>query len=121
MDAASDELIRQTMGTLRKTLLQRRSDIDHVGDLLIRAVRMRNFLAHHYFRARAAAFGPDDGKSKMIGELQHAAEFFEEADGKVRPLVMEIMHTTGFDKHLPDALERAKRSGFGDPLPGLRG
>jgi hypothetical protein len=43
---ASDELFREAMGTLKKILLQRRIDLAHLDDQLIRAVRLRNFLAH---------------------------------------------------------------------------
>ena len=50
----SAKLFRQTMGTLTKTLLLRRSDIAHLQDLLDRAVELRNFFAHQYFRQRSA-------------------------------------------------------------------
>ena len=51
-EADSVKLFRQTMGALKTTLMVRRADIRHVDDLLARAVRLRNFLAHEYFRQR---------------------------------------------------------------------
>jgi hypothetical protein len=32
---------------------------------------------------------------------------------------MQIIEATGVDKHMPEALERAQKAGFGDPLPSL--
>jgi hypothetical protein len=41
---------RQTMGAIKKALLSRRPDIEHLDELLVSAVPLRNFLAHEYFR-----------------------------------------------------------------------
>src|SRR5215469_8330949 len=48
-EADNSELFRQTQGSVRKILMSRRPDIGHLDDLLIRAVHLRNFLAHQYF------------------------------------------------------------------------
>ena len=69
-EADSVKLFRQTMGALKKTLMVRQADISHLDDLLVRTVRLRNFLAHDYFRQRAAAFMTEDGKDQMIEELR---------------------------------------------------
>lgn len=115
------KLFRQTMGQLKRILRDRRSDIDHLEDLLVRAVRLRNFLAHEYFRQRAAAFLTEEGKVQMIKELQSAVSFFEEIDTKLEPLTAQMLSAIGVDKHMPEAMESARQAGFGDPLPGLRG
>jgi len=112
-------LFKQTMGTIKKALLSRRPDIEHLDELLIRAVRLRNFLAHEYFRQRAAAFMTEDGKYEMIAELKDAVALFVEADSKLSPLTMHIIEAAGVDKHMPEALESARQAGFGAPLPGL--
>ena len=113
------ELFRQTLGSVRTILVSRRPDIGHLDDLLIRAVRLRNFLAHQYFRQRAAAFMTEAGQNQMIEELDKATAFFGEVDDRIKPLVMEIIEALGVSKHMSGALEDAMQEGFGDPLPGL--
>lgn len=88
-EAANVELFRQTMGSIKKTLLSCRPNITHLDDLLIRALRLRNFLAHQYFRQRAAAFLTEDGRNEMIRELDRAKAFFKEVDGKLEPLTRQ--------------------------------
>jgi hypothetical protein len=113
------ELFRQTLGSVRRILVSRRPDIGHLDDLLIKAVRLRNFLAHQYFRQRAAAFMTEVGQKQMIKELDEATAFFREVDDRIKPLVMEIIEALGVSKHMPGALEDVMQEGFGDPLPGL--
>ena len=117
-ETANGELFRQTLGSVKKILLSRRPDIGHLDDLLLRAVRLRNFLAHEYFRQRAAAFLTEDGKNQMIEELKKATGFFEDVDARLEPLTMQIIEIIGVDKHIREALEDARLAGFGDPLPG---
>jgi hypothetical protein len=120
-DEDNMKLFRQTMGQLKRILMDRRSDIDHLEDLLVRAVQLRNFLAHEYFRQRAAAFLTDEGKVQMIEELRSAVSFFEEIDAKLEPLTAQMLSSISVDKHMPEALESARQAGFGEPLPGLHG
>jgi hypothetical protein len=118
-EAANLELFRQTMGSVKKILLTRRPDIGHLDELLIRAVRLRNFLAHEYFRERAAAFMTMEGKDQMIEELKKATAFLENVDCRLEPLTMQIIEATGVHKHWSEAMESASQAGFGLPLPGL--
>jgi hypothetical protein len=88
-------------------------------DLLTRALRLRNFLAHNYFRERAAAFTREDGQQRMIEELKGAREFFSEVDAEMTKLVREIMRLKGLDSRLDEVMEEVRQQGFGEPLPGL--
>jgi hypothetical protein len=54
----------RTMGAIRNVLLKRRPDAAHLTDLLARAVRLRNFLAHEYFRERATAWMTEEGQQE---------------------------------------------------------
>jgi hypothetical protein len=118
-ETANAELFRQTMGSVMKILLSRRPDVGHLDDLLIRAVRLRNFLAHKYFRQRAAAFMTEAGQNQMIGELEKTTAFFKEVDAKLSLLTRQIIEVMGINKHMPAAMEEARQAGFGEPLPGL--
>lgn len=85
----------------------------------IRAVKLRNFLAHHYFRQRSASFVTDDGRNRMVEELQAAREFFKLVDDELEPLTRQILTALGINTHLPEMMEELRLSGFGEPLPGL--
>jgi hypothetical protein len=118
-DADRDELFRQTMGRVKTILLDRRPDIGHLADVLLRAVSLRNFLAHQYFWQRAVALTTEAGKNQMIEELDKAVAFFDDVDATLGDLAMEVMEATGMGKHMPEAMEHVEQAGFGDPLPGL--
>jgi hypothetical protein len=118
-ESASSELFGKTMGTLKATLLRRRVDLGHLDDDLMRAVRLRNFLAHNYFRERAAAAMTREGREQMIAELDQAIEFFQEVDAKLTPFTLRIVEEFGLMEKLPEVAEESKGKGFGQPLPGL--
>jgi hypothetical protein len=118
-EADSAMLFRQTMGSLKMTLLVRRSDIAHLQDLLDRAVELRNFLAHRYFRQRSAALATEDGRNHMIEELSAAHDFFKQVDDELEPLTMQILSALGVDMHMPEVMAEFRQAGFGDPLPGI--
>jgi hypothetical protein len=118
-EADSAELFKMTMGKLSQALVSRRSDVDRLQEELTRAVRLRNFLAHRYFRERVGAFRTEDGMNQMIEELDEAAAFFREVDAKLAPLTRQIIEAMGIDKHMPEVLEEVRHGGFGRPLPGL--
>ncbi len=120
-ETANAELFRQTMGSVKKILLSRRPDIEYLDGLLIRAVRLRNFLAHKYFRQRAAAFMTAAGQNQMIEELEKAIAFFKEVDAKLSPLTRQIIEVMGITEHMAAAAEEARQARFGDLLPGLDG
>jgi hypothetical protein len=118
-ETANADLVRQTMGRIKNILLERRPDVEHLDDLLIRVVRLRNFLADQYFRQRVAAFETEDGRNQMIEELDQAKAFFEEVDARLSPLTRQIIEVMGITKHMPEAMEDVRQAGSGDPLPGL--
>ncbi len=118
-EADSAELFKMTIGRLRQALVSRRPDVAHLEELLARAVRLRNFLAHEYFRERPAAFRTEDGMNQMIEELTRAAAFFKDVDATLERLTRQIIEAMGIDKHMPEVLEEVRQAGFGKPLPGL--
>lgn len=120
-DAEADlvALFRKTMGAQRHELLARRPDLAHIEDLLGRALKLRNFLAHNYFRVRAAAFVSEDGQHRLIEELKGAREFFAQVDANMTILVREIMRLKGLEGSIDEVMEEVRQQGFGEPLPGL--
>jgi hypothetical protein len=114
--AAEAKLVRQTMGAVKKVLMSRMPEMEHLDDLLERAVSLRNFLAHQYFRQRAGAFKTETGQLQMVEELEKAIEFFVEVDRRLTDLTNEVVEAMGRRERKAEAMEEA---GFGDPLPGL--
>jgi len=119
-DASSAILFAKTMGALRAALMTRRIDLGQLDGELTRAVRLRNFLAHHYFRERAAAFMTREGRDGMIGELDQAITFFREVDERLTPFTLRIIEAFGLTGKLHElrAEDQAGKS-FGPRLPGL--
>jgi hypothetical protein len=97
INVASDELLSKTMGAARKVVMSRRADIAHLEDELSKAVKLRNFLAHGYFRERAAALVTDDGRHQMLDELKAAILFFTAVDAKLKPLSRELLRARGVE------------------------
>lgn len=119
-ETANVELFRKTMGALKTVMLRRRIDLGHLEDDLINAVTLRNFLAHNYFRERVSAFMTQEGRKKMMAELDAAVAFFEQVDATLTPFTNRIIESFGLLDKMPEILKEAEaKKGFGQPLPGL--
>lgn len=80
-DSQLSRRYRSTMGQLAKEILRSQSGKSLVGDRLAEAVRLRNWLAHGYFRDRAAEFVKGNGhRQEMVRELIQARDCFEAID-----------------------------------------
>jgi hypothetical protein len=118
-DTANAELFRKTMGAIKTVLMSRRIDLGHLEEKLIQAVSLRNFLAHRYFRERAAAFMNREGRDQMIAELERAVEFFEQVDARLTPFTLKIIESFGLLGEMPEVMKESEATmGFGEPLPG---
>jgi hypothetical protein len=75
------KLSQQTMGTLTRTL---RESYEVPADFDLRlqeALRLRNWLTHHYFTDRAAEFQSPEGRSEMVRELDGISDRLHELYG----------------------------------------
>jgi hypothetical protein len=71
---------KQTLGLLLKDF-RKYVDLDaSYDDVLVQALKKRNFLMHHFFRERAVHFMADAGRSQMIDELTEIADSLQIAD-----------------------------------------
>ncbi|MGW2147191.1 hypothetical protein ACWCOT_23020 [Nonomuraea bangladeshensis] len=129
---ASDEdfasLQKKTMGQLRRTLLERRADLDDLEADLKRVLDLRNFLIHEYFRDRSQAMSLSDGRRLMIEELIQATDFLEEVFARYTSMIYAA--NSGITIFLNVRRLDERRSPrwigegddvaiFGQPLPGL--
>jgi hypothetical protein len=69
------------------------SDLETV---LTDALTKRNFLAHHFFRERSDEFMSQEGRERMIDELQNAQALFEMADTKLTDATRPAREKYGF-------------------------
>jgi hypothetical protein len=70
IDAFMDRQFEQTLGQLLRELKKYTSVPDDLSQILAGALSTRNWLAHDYFRDRAADFVTDAGCHGLIAELQ---------------------------------------------------
>ena len=78
-----DDKFKATMGVLVKQLEQHaHNDPDLVRDL-IEAMRLRNYLAHAFWRERAEDFLTEAGRSRMINDLRAARNHFIAVDERL--------------------------------------
>jgi hypothetical protein len=72
--------------------------IDHIGD----AIKLRNFLAHGFFRERAEEWFSRSGRLGMIAELEQAAKTFSDANHELEVCSRSMMDEFGAT---PEALQ----------------
>ena len=95
IDAFRDRQFEKTLGALLRELGKHVEVPPDVADALTRALRLRNVLAHDYFRERATVFMTDEGCLAMIAELETYRETFSEADVRLAELVRPIRERFG--------------------------
>lgn len=110
------DMFSKTMGQARNELLRRRPDLVDFADKLRRAVKLRNFLAHRYFRERTAAFMTREGQEAMIRELQ---EFLEHVNAEFEALELDMAQALGATEEILAEIHASlPEGGFGESLPG---
>lgn len=119
-EAAVVGLLGKTLGQLNQKLADSKMDLTHLDDYLRRALRLRNFLAHNYFRERALAVELPVGRERMLDELAQAASFLQEIGERLNALTIKTYEARGLTPvDLREARKTAERLLPGRPLPGL--
>jgi hypothetical protein len=88
IEEAMLNLLKETMGGLNSRLRRTGMDVD-LQDNLARALHLRNFLVHAYFRERVFTFQSRGGQLRMIAELNQAASFIEGVRERLKILAAE--------------------------------
>jgi len=78
-----DDKFKATMGTLVKQLEPHAQTDQELAADLIEAVRLRNHLAHNFWRERADDFCTDDGRARMIADLIKTRKHFQDVDQRL--------------------------------------
>jgi hypothetical protein len=78
-----DDGFKVTMGRLERQLRHElQGDLELISDL-IKAVQLRNHLAHAFWRERSDDFCSEAGRARMITDLIEARRFFKDVDARL--------------------------------------
>lgn len=78
-----DDKFKEVMGKLIKQLASLTQADPGLAADLAEALRLRNHLAHHFWRERAEDFCSEEGRSKMITYLIEARKHFQDVDQRL--------------------------------------
>ena len=92
-DALFDRELSKTLGRMAQGLEEALPPT--LEDRLTRAVEIRNWLAHRYFRERASEILSVRGREVMISELQERADFLQVLDGEFTGLMEKWLSRMG--------------------------
>lgn len=85
-----------TLGKMIQNLKAATTIPSDLETVLAAALTKRNYLAHNYFRERDAAFITEEGREKMIKELQEAQALFTAADNRLTEVTKAAREKFGF-------------------------
>lgn len=112
-DAYLKNQFAQSLGNLI-TRLDRVYGIPEELKLIIaEGKKMRDHLAHHYFRERATDFVTRDGRDRMIAELSAMTDAFHDMDGRIQELTQPIKRKLGIrEEALNRFMDEFKRKAY---------
>jgi hypothetical protein len=105
-----------TMGRMIRDLQSVTTIPSNLEDLLRQALQKRNWLAHEYFRERAAQFMTASGRVLMIGEVDECRDLFVAADDSLEEVVRPLRIAAGMtDEMIAREYEKMRAEAQGEP------
>ncbi|WP_088998756.1 hypothetical protein [Micromonospora echinofusca] len=95
-----DEHFKETLGRLVRRFTQQAQGNPQLVDDLAEAVRLRNHLAHAFWRERAEDFCSDAGRADMIAFLKEARDLFISVDERLTELAEAQRRRAGITQEL---------------------
>jgi hypothetical protein len=80
LDQFEEHVEAQTLGRLLKEVRQQVTFDERAETILPEALNKRNFLAHHFFKERAAVWYATNGPERLVAELESIQTLMREAD-----------------------------------------
>ena len=102
-DALLDDLLSRTMGQQLRRALHEVDFTDDQIERLNEALRLRNFLAHDFFRERIDQFASVAGRNRLIEELDEIRDHFEGIDGEVQEIAYALWAKHGISRERVEA------------------
>jgi hypothetical protein len=94
-DAIYSEHNKKTLGQLLARAKKAILISEYMEFLLEEALLKRNWLMHHYFADRSIQFMREEGRRKMISELQSLIQIFIEADQAIEEISFPVLKEFG--------------------------
>ncbi|WP_148272231.1 hypothetical protein [Micromonospora maris] len=95
-----EEHFKDTLGRLVRRLTERAQGDQQLTDDLTEAVRLRNHLAHAFWRERAEDFCSDAGRADMIAFLENARDLFTRVDEQLTDLDTAQLKRAGITEEM---------------------
>lgn len=106
MDSFVDRHFENTLGRMIRDLGQVTQVPADLQNMFAHALERRNWLAHDYFRERAAEFISVKGRESMLRELKAAQHLFESTDDRLTAVMKPVLEKYGFtDERLKVEME----------------
>lgn len=103
VDQITDGHFAGVLGRMIKSLRKVAAVSAELEASLESSLKMRNFLAHRYFRERDTAWLTEEGRDGMIEELLEACRLFDRTDGLIDELIKPLSIRYGLTE---DVIER---------------
>jgi hypothetical protein len=95
VDAFMGLHFEHTMGKLMYDLRSVSKIPTDLDDLLKRALKKRNWLAHEFFRVRATEFLTSTGRDQMLMEVDECRDLFKAADEALENVIKPLRSAAG--------------------------
>lgn len=104
--------LSQTMGKLIRRLRDAGQPTASIEQLLDRALKNRNWLAHGYFSDRALDFVSPDGRTRMLVELDTLRNLFESTADEIDAVTMPLARRYGLTDEKLAEIEAQMRADY---------
>ena len=109
VDEFMDLQFQKPLGRLIAALRSVSTVPSHLEALLREALESRNWLAHHFFRERAAEFLNSGGRDGMLAEVDRCRARFEAADSRLSEITGPLRKSAGLtDEMISAAISELK-------------
>jgi hypothetical protein len=103
LDQFEDQVESQTLGRLLTQVRQQVTFDEHAEVLLPEALNKRNFLAHRFFKERAAVWYASDGPERLVAELESIQALLREADSQATTVSDRLCQHLGLSEEMLEA------------------
>lgn len=100
----------QTAGTILKRLKQHVTLDTESDDMCAEALRLRNFLAHHFFSDRSELFFSQQGRRLMLEELRAMTQVFGQVDRHLQAVMIDMHERVGLRRETFDKVFQAMKT-----------
>ena len=95
----------KTLGTLITYLRQSMNISDDFEKELREALEIRNYLVHRYFRVNAIDFSNENGRIRMLSEINSYTSGLEQLDKKIDSICLTIGEQHGITEEMINKIE----------------